>query len=98
MASDKKLSALTSLGGAPNAADYIYIVDVSEPLDADKSKRLLISDLFTSPILVTPFIGDFTNANHDHTNASEGGVITTNLITYENDIIVKDGDVVFKSI
>jgi hypothetical protein len=45
---DKKVSELTALTGSSLASgDLFYIVDVSEPLDADKSKKITYSELST---------------------------------------------------
>jgi hypothetical protein len=45
---DKKVSDLTALTGAGLASgDLFYIVDVSEPLAADKSKKITFSELST---------------------------------------------------
>lgn len=38
----------------------------------------------TSPTLTTPMIADFTNAQHNHTNAAGGGKITSSAITSFN--------------
>jgi hypothetical protein len=44
---DKAVSALTSLTGANTATgDLIYIVDISEPSAADRSKKITIQELF----------------------------------------------------
>lgn len=43
---DKKISELTALTGSSLASgDLFYVVDVSEPLAADKSKKITYSEL-----------------------------------------------------
>jgi hypothetical protein len=45
---DKKVSDLTALTGANLASgDLFYVVDVSEPTAADKSKKITYSELST---------------------------------------------------
>lgn len=50
--SDAKLSALTALGGAPAVGDLLYLDQVS----GGTSKSMTITNLFTSPTIVTPTI------------------------------------------
>lgn len=45
-ATDKKISELTALAAAPAVGDLIEVVDISEPLDADKNKQMAIPWLF----------------------------------------------------
>jgi len=46
---DKKLTDLTALSGASVASgDLFYIVDISEPTAADKSKKILASEMKTA--------------------------------------------------
>jgi hypothetical protein len=59
---DIKISALTELT-APASGDYIPIVDISEPADADKTKRVTMDTLhlpvfLTSPLSSTDYDGD----------------------------------------
>lgn len=39
---------------------------------------------YTSPVLTTPTISDFTNANHDHSAASKGGSLGSQVVTFAN--------------
>jgi hypothetical protein len=41
---DRKISALAALT-TPAAGDYLPIIDISEPLDADKNKRITVEEL-----------------------------------------------------
>jgi len=45
-ATDKAITDLTALAAAPAVGDLIEIVDISEPLDADKNKQMAIPWLF----------------------------------------------------
>ena len=81
-ATDKKLSELTALAAAPAVADYIEIIDISEPLDADKNKRLTMAWLFYQPTIVKPTIADLTNMTHSHANDLGGGAMS--VLFYEN--------------
>ena len=46
---DKKLTDLTALTGSNLASgDLFYVVDISEPTAADKSKKITYSELATS--------------------------------------------------
>ena len=48
---DKTLSQLTALTGASTASgDLLYIVDVSEPLPADQSKKITLTEFQSAPI------------------------------------------------
>jgi hypothetical protein len=48
---DKKLSELTALTGANTAAgDLLYIVDVSEPVAADQSKKITLTEFQVAPV------------------------------------------------
>ncbi len=48
---DKKLSQLTALTGANTAAgDLLYIVDVSEPVAADQSKKITLTEFQAAPV------------------------------------------------
>ena len=44
---DRKTSALAALT-TPAAGDYLPIIDISEPLDADKNKRITVEELLRS--------------------------------------------------
>ncbi len=70
---NKKISALTALGGAPATGDLIPIVDISDTTDAPTgtTKKITKANLFTAPE-----ISDFTNAQHDHGDADDGGQLT----------------------
>ena len=76
--SDTKLSDLPELAAAPAATDEIYVRDVSEVAGAE-SKRLTITNLFTSPTLVTPVVDQLavnTSINMEAStlfNSSNGG-------------------------
>jgi hypothetical protein len=48
------LTSLNALGAAPAVGDLMYIVDISEPVPADQSKSLTVTNLFTSPLIATP--------------------------------------------
>ena len=48
---DKKVSQLTALTGANTAAgDLLYIVDVSEPVAADQSKKITLTEFQAAPV------------------------------------------------
>jgi hypothetical protein len=48
---DKKVSQLTALTGANTAAgDLLYIVDVSEPVAADQSKKITLTEFQVAPV------------------------------------------------
>jgi hypothetical protein len=48
---DRKLSQLSALTGANTASgDLLYIVDVSEPLAADQSKKITLTEFQSAPI------------------------------------------------
>jgi hypothetical protein len=48
---DKKLSELTALTGANTASgDLLYIVDVSEPVAADQSKKITLTEFQVAPV------------------------------------------------
>ena len=48
---DKKVSQLTALTGANTAAgDLLYIVDVSEPVAADQSKKITLTEFQSAPV------------------------------------------------
>jgi hypothetical protein len=48
---DKKVSQLTALTGANTAAgDLLYIVDVSEPIAADQSKKITLTEFQSAPV------------------------------------------------
>ena len=54
----------------------------------------------TNKTLITPTIADFTNAQHDHSNAAGGGLMTFDTI-YNNEsgthtIIIDDGKILFQ--
>ena len=87
-ASDKKISELTALTAAPAMGDYVEVVDISEPLDADKNKLLTISWLFYQPT-----IGDLSNMTHSHSKDSEGGFMS--LVFYENEVVSYENDLIF---
>ena len=59
MAEDQEITDFTELAAAPNALDWVPIVDVSDTTDSAEGTtvKLLISNLFTSPTLVTPALG-----------------------------------------
>lgn len=61
---DKAISGLTPLDEAPEGRDLIEHVDVSEPVAADRSKSMTITELFNT------------------------------VITYENDVVFYDDNVV----
>ena len=92
-ATDKKISELTALAAAPAVDDYIEVVDISEPLDADKNKRLTMTWLFYQPTIVKPTIADLTNMKHAHSNDAGGGAMS--LLFYENDVVSYENDLVF---
>jgi len=92
-ASDKKISELTALAAAPALGDYVEVIDISEPLDADKNKRLTMSWLFYEPSIVKPSIADFANMTHSHTKDSEGGAMS--LVFYENEVVSYENDLIF---
>lgn len=56
---DSKISALTAHSGAPATGDLVPIVDISDTTDAatGTTKKLTVTNLFTSPVLTTPNIG-----------------------------------------
>lgn len=68
-----KISALTALAVAPATDDLVPIVDSSDTTDAatGTTKKITVANLFTSPTFT-----DFTNANHDHGDADDGGQLT----------------------
>jgi hypothetical protein len=48
---DKKVSQLTALTGAGTASgDLLYIVDVSEPVAADQSKKITLTEFQSAPV------------------------------------------------
>jgi len=48
---DKKVSQLTALTGANTASgDLLYIVDISEPVAADQSKKITLTEFQSAPI------------------------------------------------
>jgi hypothetical protein len=50
MASDRRVSDLVALTGANTATnDLIYVVDVSEPTPASRSKKMTVSELPNTP-------------------------------------------------
>lgn len=63
---DAKITALCALGAAPLGTDIIAIVD--DPGGTPITKKLTITNLFTSPTLVTPALG--TPASGVLTNAT----------------------------
>lgn len=58
-----KLSAVTELAAAPAVGDLFYIVDISDTTDGSNgtSKRITVTNLFTSPPITTGILD--TNAN-----------------------------------
>lgn len=50
---DRKISALTALT-SPATGDYLPIVDISEPADADKNKRITYQTLYENIPEVSP--------------------------------------------
>ena len=92
-ATDKKISELTALAAAPATNDYVEVVDISEPLDTDKNKRLTMAWLFYEPTIVKPTIADFTNMTHSHSKDSEGGAMS--VIFYENEVVSYENDLIF---
>lgn len=77
---DRKISALTELT-SPASGDYLPIVDISEPADADKNKRITIATLVPSAadaapqnLAATAAIGtsdDYAREDHAHQRDSE---------------------------
>ena len=92
-ASDKKISELTALAAAPAVDDLIEIVDISEPLDTDKNKRLTIAWLFNEPTIEKPTIADLTNMQHDHATITGGSIMS--VMFYENEIVSYENDLIF---
>lgn len=70
---DSKITGLTALGAAPATNDLVPIVDVSDTTDSANgtTKKMTVANLMTAPT-----IADFTNANHDHGDADDGGQLT----------------------
>ncbi len=68
-----KISAEGALGAAPATNDLLVMVDVSDTTDAASgtTKKMTVANLMTAPT-----IADFTNANHDHGDADDGGQLT----------------------
>lgn len=92
-ATDKKLSELTALAAAPAVDDLIEIVDISEPLDADKNKSITPAWLFHQPIIAKPTIADLSNMTHSHANDAGGGAMS--MMFYENEVVSYENDLVF---
>jgi len=92
-ATDKKISGLTALAAAPAVGDLIEIVDISEPLDADKNKGLTMAWLFHEPTIVKPTIADLSNMTHSHSSDAGGGAMS--LVFYENEIVSYENDLIF---
>ena len=82
------------------SADHQYIFAVSE-LSADRTVTLPLlagNDTFvfadftqtlTNKTLTTPTIADLTNMTHDHTDAANGGVLSSTILTTA---LIDDGD------
>lgn len=70
---NKKITELTALGAAPATNDLVPLVDISDTTDSANgtTKKMTVANLFNAPTL-----SDFTNANHDHTDADDGGQLT----------------------
>jgi len=48
---DSAISGLTALGEAPEGRDKVELVDVSEPVAADRSKRMTVTNLFNTVLM-----------------------------------------------
>lgn len=59
---NKKITALTALGGAPATGDLIPLVDISDTTDSANgtTKKMTKTNLFTSPTIDTPTINSAT--------------------------------------
>lgn len=53
----------------------------------------LVTPTLTSPTLLIPVIADFTNANHDHTDAAGGGTVPSASGSMVQEVNVQDGAV-----
>jgi hypothetical protein len=66
---DKKISALTDLGGAPASTDVLPIVDSS----ANQTKKVSVEDLFTNPDVTGTLTVDGTTVNSLTVNTNVNG-------------------------
>ncbi|MCP3684651.1 MAG: hypothetical protein GY861_18445 [bacterium] len=82
MATDKKISALTTLS-TPADNDYMPIVDVSESADADKNKKILISGLKTE-------LGDVVGPSSSTNNAIARWDTTTGKLLQDSSVTIDD--------
>jgi len=81
--SDTKTTGLSALAANPADTDKFMIVDVSDTtmapsgtnkyLDASYVSFRTNAETLTNKTLTAPVIGDFTSANHGHTNTAGGG-------------------------
>lgn len=84
---DRKISALSAITGANVVAadDYVPIVDVSEAADADKNKRILVSELKVATFTGTPAFRAHKNGS-DQTGIADNTATTLTLGTEAYDI------------
>ena len=68
---DSKLSDLTALGEAPSDDDLLYVSDQSESQAADRSKRMTVANLLSSPSVVGGIV-----CNDNQVVCYENAVIT----------------------
>ena len=84
---DKKVSQLTALTGANTASgDLLYIVDVSEPVAADQSKKITLTEFQSAPISAGTANGvAFLNASKVLTTGSvltfDGAILGVNGVS-----------------
>lgn len=81
--SDTETTGLGAYAGNPAATDKFMMVDVSDTTMAASGTNKYIeasyisfrtnAETLTNKTLTAPVIGDFTSANHAHTNAAGGG-------------------------
>lgn len=60
-------------------ANYAY-VDIHEPIPASAPVGVSDTQTLTNKTLTAPTIADFTNANHDHLDADDGGTLSAGAI------------------
>jgi len=86
---DKKITDLTALGAAPAATDIIPLVD--DPSGTPQTKSMTVTNLFTSPTLVTPALGTPASGVATNLTGVSGitglGVQAQNLDMDGNDVV-----------
>ena len=88
---DSKLSALPALSAAPATGDLVYLVDISEPVAADRSKQITVANLLAGdfPITVDASIsasalkGTVTTGAGDANLLPQQAETTTNKVNYD---------------